>query len=123
MQLKRIHLAEAFSLIKENKLWDELSEETQEAGNKVLRYLEELKIDRLKIPEPINKPLMNMTTSEHAHVLVSTLDLQSTQSSFWQYVINITWVMILLEKNPEIVQQIKQGHDLENILGSLGIMI
>lgn len=106
-----------FVLIHTSGLWDHLSDECKSIGE---QFLQLAASDGIKInaPQPIG---LSLSLSEYMNIVNHTLNLKNIDSSFWQIVIKIQYLMMSIEKDPMLAQQLKLqtpvGNTIENIFG------
>lgn len=106
-----------FLLIHTGGLWGHLSPACQEFGQEFLGDMASRGM-KLKPPEPVG---LSLSLSEYMQIVANAMDLKGVNSSFWQYVVKIQYLMMSIEHDPILANKLRDqsaiGDLVSNIFG------
>lgn len=106
-------VVELFSLIHSEGLWSLLTNESKKFGEKIYK---EITGSDLSTPPGA----MRFSIDQHMEIISNIIPGYNQQTNFWKLVVEITWMMIAMERNPLIAQELRDAKDSENIADILG---
>lgn len=112
IQVPREILSDFLSLIWEGQIFDQLKPATQQWV--IENNLESLiRIDQTKRLEP------RLKLEEYERHILSAMKIPPTQREFYLTIIRVTYMMLLVEKNPLVAQELRGASVVSGLLDQL----